>query len=109
MRHDEFLSAPSDEENEPSCSLNSLLVLRINASWSGVSFSFCRSNVSCSCVLPCSLSSLCGEHFLVVIFRTLIEGFVSCEILFLEDMLSEDFSVLFGKLCEKLRILSTFC
>ena len=45
----------------------------------------------------------------VVILRTLIEAFVSSDILFLEDMLSEDFSVLFGKLCEKLRVLSTLC
>ena len=46
---------------------------------------------------------------LEVIFRTLIEAFVSSDILFLEGMLSEDFSVLFGKLCKKLRILFTLC
>ena len=45
---------------------------------------------------------------LIFIFRTLIiEAFVSSGILFLEGMLSEDFSVLFGKLCEKLHILFT--
>ena len=40
---------------------------------------------------------------------TLIEAFVSSDILFLEGMLSEDVSVLFGKLCKKLRILFTLC
>ena len=46
---------------------------------------------------------------LEVIFRTLIEAFVSSDILFLEGMLSEDFSGLFGNLCKKLRILFTLC
>ena len=112
------------KENEPSCSLNSSMVLRINASCSGVSFFFLPLKcllLSCTSlyfefVTPWTLavetwkrSAISFNVRFEVIFRTLIEAFVSSDILFLEGMLSEDFPVLFGKLCKHLRISFTLC